>query len=210
MDLAEMRVEYETAGLVEKDLDPDPITQFETWMSQAVKADVIEPNAMVLSTVDSDGQPWARHVLLKGVSKEGFDFFTNYESLKSQQLETNPKACLTFPWLELHRQVIITGTAQHTTSEESVNYWERRTRTSQLGSAASSQSQLLENRQDLEERFGELNRNYETVPRPEHWGGWRIKPRTIEFWQGRADRLHDRFRYTVNSEQGWVINRLWP
>lgn len=208
-----MRLEYETNGLSESDLAADPLDQFDRWFNEAVAAEVYEPNAMVVSTVDVNGQPSSRHVLLKGVTDGAFDFYTNYESLKSADLEANGQAAISFGWLALHRQVNLIGTTSRVPEAESDAYWAVRTRGSQLGGWASAQSHELANREELLSRYREVEERFQNeVPRPPHWGGWRIVPHTIEFWQGRQNRLHDRLRYRRESASGsgWQIVRLAP
>jgi pyridoxamine 5'-phosphate oxidase len=205
-----MRLDYETAGLDIADVDPDPFVQFERWLGEAVAAQVHEPNAMVLSTVDSDGQPWSRYVLLKGVGSHGFEFFTNYESNKSRQLDGQAKASLTFGWLDLHRQVNVSGSVRRLPADESDTYWAVRTRGSQLGGWASAQSSELASRDELTARYDEMEQRFPgEVPRPAHWGGFVVEPHTIEFWQGRQNRLHDRVRFLLDSD-GWRAVRLSP
>ena len=211
VDLARMRLEYETTGLDLGDLDPDPARQFDRWMTEAVEAGVYEPNAMVVSTVDGDGQPWSRTVLLKGAGSAGFDFYTNYESDKSRHLDGNPRAAASFGWYPLHRQVNLAGTVERVSPDESDAYWSVRVRGSQLGAWASEQSRALPDRQALLDRYAEAEARFgDEVPRPEHWGGWRLVPHTIEFWQGRLNRLHDRLRYGRSDAGTWTIVRLSP
>lgn len=207
-----MRLEYETAGLSESDVAEDPFQQFDRWLRDAVAAEVHEPNAMVVSTVDEAGQPWSRYVLLKGVTGGGFDFFTNYESNKSTQLIGHPRGAITFGWLELHRQVNIAGPVERLGDAESESYWAMRTRGSQLGGWASAQSTVLSGRDELTDRFAEVERRFPgEVPRPPHWGGWRLRAESIEFWQGRQNRLHDRLRYRrPEATSGWELVRLSP
>lgn len=207
-----MRLEYETVGLNPSDLGDDPIAAFKQWLSQAVEADLVEPNAMVLSTVDRQGQPWSRHMLLKGVDDNGrFEFYTNYHSNKSGHLTVNPKAALTFGWLGLRRQINIGGTVQRVSPLDSDVYWSQRPRLSQLGALASDQSRNLDDRCELEQRFADHDANYPNeVPRPDHWGGWSLDPTTIEFWQGRPNRLHDRIRFERAAAGNWVSQRLNP
>jgi pyridoxamine 5'-phosphate oxidase len=196
IDLGRMRREYEAEGLDPDDLAEDPIDQFNHWFGEAVDAGLTEANAMVVSTVDPDGQPWSRFVLLKAVTAAGFDFYTNYGSAKSSHLADNPRVALTFGWIELRRQVNITGIASRVPDDESDAYWAVRPRGSQLGGLASPQSRPVASRQELLDRYDEAERAHpDAVARPPHWGGWRVRPRTIEFWQGRTNRLHDRLRY---------------
>jgi pyridoxamine 5'-phosphate oxidase len=192
-------------------MDPNPIRQFQTWLDAAVKADIKEPNAMTLATVDGRGRAAARMVLLKGVDEEGFSFFTNYESRKGQELGENPWAALVFYWDVLYRQVRVEGTAAPLPRHASESYFKSRPHLSQLGALASKQSAVLETREALESRFEELKTRYPEgqVPVPAFWGGYLIEPVALEFWQGRESRLHDRFRYT--RERGdWRIERLAP
>lgn len=206
-----MRAEYEATGIEPEDLHEDPVAQFEAWLIDAVNADVTEPNAMVVATVDADGQPWSRWVLLKDFDGRGFTFYTNYESFKSVQLTANPVASLSFGWLELRRQVTVAGTAERVSDSESDGYWEVRPRGSQLGGWASNQSREIADRSVLDRQYNQADRAHpEQVPRPPHWGGWRVKPHTVEFWQGRLNRLHDRVRYETDSSGGWSRRRLSP
>jgi pyridoxamine 5'-phosphate oxidase len=194
-----------------KDLDPDPVQQFQAWFQPRFNAATPEATAMTLATVTPDGRPAARTVLLKGVSDQGFAFFTNYGSPKGRQLAANPRATLVFHWPEAHRQVIVAGLVARVSDQESDAYFRARPRRSQLGAWASSQSEPLESRPALERRMSQLDRQYRgrDVPRPPFWGGFRLAPETFEFWQGREDRLHDRFRYRREAD-AWIIERLWP
>jgi len=211
MDLARMRLEYEAAGLDGAELDADPLTQFAAWIQVAVEAELDEPNAMVVSTVDGDGQPWSRYLLLKRASAQGFDFYTNYESHKSQQLQGQPRAAATFGWLALRRQVNVAGVVERIADAESDEYWAVRPRGSQIGAWTSNQSRAVADRQELLDRYDEVSRRYpDEVPRPPHWGGWRIVPHAVEFWQGRENRLHDRLRYTRDGAGRWDLARLAP
>ncbi|HEY2953043.1 MAG TPA: pyridoxamine 5'-phosphate oxidase [Verrucomicrobiae bacterium] len=210
--LAHLRKEYTLTGLRRADLNPDPLAQFRKWLQQAVDADVPEPSAMTLATVDAEGQPSARIVLLKGLDERGFSFFTNYESRKGRELAANPRASLLFLWKELERQVGIRGLVSKLSRKESATYFKTRPRGSRLGAWASKQSQVIASRAMLEDKLRELERKFpgEDVPLPPYWGGYILAPAEIEFWQGRPNRLHDRFLYTRASDQGWKIERLSP
>ena len=209
--LADLRRDYALAGLLEKDLAKDPFRQFEKWFQEAEAAKIHEPNAMTLATATRDGRPAARTVLLKGVDGRGFMFFSNYESRKGRELEGNPRATLVFPWLVLERQVIVEGTVSKVAREESETYFHSRPRASQLGAWVSQQSSVIASRAVLEDSMKALEAKYagQDVPLPPHWGGWRLSPETVEFWQGRRSRLHDRLRYQ-RKQDGWVIERLAP
>jgi pyridoxamine 5'-phosphate oxidase len=210
--LADLRRSYQRGGLDEGDLAADPFTQFGDWVQAAIDAGLPEPNAMVLATAAADGRPSARTVLLKAYDERGFTFFTNYGSRKGGELAANPRAALVFPWVELERQVIVVGDVTRTTAEEAAAYFARRPRGSQLGALASEQSTVLASRRQLEERLATLEARHPdgaAVPMPEHWGGFRVRPETVEYWQGRADRLHDRLRYR-RTGTGWAVERLSP
>lgn len=210
MDLNDLGTEFNAHALRRQALLDDPFQQFERWMAQALEAKVTQPNAMTLSTVSPEGQPSARIVYLKGMDHRGFVFFTNYRSRKAAELAHNAKAALMFYWPELNQQVRIEGPVAKTTEEESDDYFASRSRPSQLGAWASEQSDLLTSRDTLEQRYQAVQTQFpKTVPRPDHWGGYRLAPSLLEFWQGRQNRCHDRFVYRV-SPQGWTINRLAP
>ena len=211
MDAGSLRREYTRAGLHEADMDPDPIVQFRTWFENIIAADLHEPNAMILATATSDGRPSARTVLLKGYDERGFVFYTNYEGRKASELEANPACALLFYWGELERQVRIEGRAGRIPSEESDAYFASRPHGSRLGAWASEQSRPVGDRSVLEERLETLEEEYRDreIPRPPFWGGYRVEPHAIEFWQGRENRLHDRISY--RRETGvWRLERLQP
>ena len=211
MDASSLRKEYTSAGLDKADLDPDPIVQFHRWFEKVVDADLHEPNAMTLATATRDGRPSARVVLLKGYDERGFVFYTNYEGRKAGELEANPTCALLFYWGALERQVRIEGRASRLSGEESDAYFSSRPRGSRLGAWASQQSLPVEDRSVLEQRVRELEAEYEgrEIPRPPFWGGYRVEPEVIEFWQGRESRLHDRLVYH-RYRGGWEIERLQP
>jgi len=210
--LADLRREYTLAGLKEQDLDPDPFRQFQKWLQEAVAAGIREPNAMVLATADKSGRPSSRTVLLKGFDERGFIFFTNYLSRKGLELAHNPYAAITFPWVELERQICITGKVSKVSREESSAYFKMRPRGSRLGANVSIQSSVISGREELERRLQQLEAQYpaEEVPLPDNWGGYALMPDQIEFWQGRPNRLHDRLRYTCQPSGTWRIERLSP
>ena len=210
--LSALRQDYAQRGLRRSELEEDPLRMFCKWLGEAQKEAVLEPNAMVLSTVDAAGQPWSRIVLLKVCDARGFAFFTNYEGGKAQQLAAEARAALTFWWGGLERQVNITGCVRKTSRETSAQYFASRPRASQLSAWASRQSCVLEGREQLELSFAEQERRFEgrAVECPETWGGYVLDPEVIEFWQGRRSRLHDRFRFTRNEGGAWRIERLAP
>lgn len=207
------RVQYETAGLDVGDLDPSPIAMWHRWYADAVEAGVAEPNAMVLGTIGVDGVPDSRVVLARGVDDSGISFYGNYQSAKGEELSGHPSASLVFPWLDLHRQVRVRGRVEMMSSAESDTYFASRPRDSRIGAWASEQSRPLADRAELERRVREMEARFpDDVPRPPHWGGWRLVPQQFEFWQGRPSRLHDRFRYVRPDEESpnWSITRLAP
>ncbi|MGV3711211.1 MAG: pyridoxamine 5'-phosphate oxidase [Gemmatimonas sp.] len=211
MSIADIRTDYRLASLSERDVNPDPIAQFNSWFAEAQRAEVAEPNAMVLGTCTPDGFPSTRVVLLKGVSDAGFVFYTDYRSRKGQELDANPRASLCFFWQPLERQVRIMGAVARVSREESRAYFESRPIGSRIGATASIQSSTLTDRADLERRAAELEATFATgeVPLPDHWGGYRVNPTSIEFWQGRSNRLHDRILFTRDGA-GWTRSRLSP
>lgn len=212
MSIADLRKEYTRLGLNEADAATDPFTQFRAWFDAALQANLPEPNAMTLATATPDGVPSARVVLLKGVDERGFVFFTNYESRKGNELAANPHAALVFYWPELERQVRIEGDVERVSAEESDAYFQSRPFGSRIGAWASAQSRPIEGRAWLEQRVAELEARYADgdIPRPPYWGGYRVIPRAVEFWQGRPSRLHDRLRYTRQDDGSWRIERLSP
>lgn len=210
--IADLRKEYSAQSLLETDIEPNPIDQFQKWWADAINSQIDEVNAMTLATASSDGMPSARIMLLKGFDKNGFVFFTNYKSYKSMHLEENPKACLVFFWRELERQVRITGLVKRVSDKESDEYFYSRPAGSQVGAWASNQSQIIESRQWLEEKYMNLTEEFrqKELKRPSHWGGYLVTPVIIEFWQGRPSRLHDRIQYTLEEDGSWKIERLSP
>ncbi|AFZ58377.1 pyridoxamine 5'-phosphate oxidase [Anabaena cylindrica FACHB-243] len=211
-NIADLRKDYTLQDLNENQIDPNPFIQFKTWFDQATTAQLPEPNAMTLATCTPDGKPSARMVLLKDFDERGFVLFTNYNSHKGQELTANPHAALVFWWAELERQVRIVGTVEKISKEQSDGYFEMRSANSRLGAWASNQSEVIAGREVLERQLQEFQRKYENqeVPRPPHWGGFRVIPQEIEFWQGRSSRLHDRLLYTHLDHGSWKIERLSP
>jgi pyridoxamine 5'-phosphate oxidase len=211
MSIADLRREYARARLDEKDVSQDPILEFARWFAQAQEAQVGEPNAMTLATATRDGAPSGRTVLLKGFDERGFVFFTDYRSRKGAELEANPQAALVFFWGELERQVRITGTVERTSPKESEAYFQTRPLGSRLGAWVSHQSRVIPSRSQLESGLREVKERFSSgeVPLPPHWGGYRVRPQEIEFWQGRENRLHDRIRYVREGDR-WRVERLSP
>jgi len=211
--ISQLRVARSTEGLDESEVDPDPIVQFGRWMSEALDAGLRMPNEMTLATADAEGRPAARVVLLKGVDDDGFIFFTNYESRKGKQLTENPHAALVFYWPELERQVDVTGEVERVSSDESDAYWRTRPAESRRAAWASRQSEVIANRSELDDQVLAIEQRFpddDDIPRPAHWGGFRLVPSTIEFWQGRPNRLHDRLMFRRVADVGWIIERLSP
>lgn len=209
---ASLRKDYKQKSLSEADIASDPIAQFDVWWQEALASEIDEVNAMTLATTDTEGMPDARIVLLKGFDPAGFVFYTNYESSKGRQLELNPKACLVFFWKELERQVRIYGMVERTSALESDAYFNSRPRGSRIGAWVSPQSSIISNRSWLEKQEDKWQEAFKDgeVPRPAHWGGFRVKPFKVEFWQGRPNRLHDRLKYALEANGQWKIERLAP
>ncbi|MGY6020452.1 pyridoxamine 5'-phosphate oxidase [Streptomyces spinosirectus] len=213
-DPAAMRRHYRAEGLAETDLPATPVAHFASWFEQAAtEAHLFEPNAMVVSTADAEGRPSSRTVLLKSFDEQGFVFYTNYNSRKAADLAENPYVSLLFPWHPMARQVIVSGVARRTGRDETAAYFRTRPHGSQLGAWASAQSSVIAGREELDAAYAELATRYpegEKVPVPPHWGGFRVAPRSVEFWQGRENRLHDRLRYVAQAAGGWQVERLSP
>jgi pyridoxamine 5'-phosphate oxidase len=210
--IANIRKDYSSQSLLETDVELNPIDQFQKWWDEAIKSEIDEVNAMTLATASSDGMPAARIMLLKGFDKNGFVFFTNYKSYKAMHLEENPKACLVFFWKELERQVRITGLVKRVSEKDSDEYFLSRPAGSQVGAWASSQSQVIQSREWLENRYLQLTEEFKQkeLKRPPHWGGYIVTPVIMEFWQGRPSRLHDRIQYSLEENGSWKIERLSP
>ena len=205
-----LRISYEQGDLNESDVSNNPIKQFDSWMKIAISKNVSEPNAMILATADLQGQPSARNVLLKSFDEQGFIFFTNKTSDKAEDINENPKVTLLFSWIDLHRQVIIKGTAEEISTQDSQSYFKTRPYGSKISAWVSNQSKKIKSREELEIKVKEFMEKYpDEVPMPNHWGGYLVKPTSIEFWQGRPSRLHDRIRYT-KDKQSWIIERISP
>ncbi len=211
LNIADIRKEYKLQSLLEKDVDADPVRQFQKWWNEAMMSDIEEPNAMTISTSNKNGKPSARIVLLKGLSNDGFVFFTNYESRKGKELKENPYASLLFFWKELERQVRIEGTVTKTDEEKSTEYFLTRPDASKIGAWSSPQSNVIKSREVLEKNVIKYQQQFNAgnIPRPAHWGGYIVKPTLIEFWQGRPSRLHDRIQYRLANNK-WIIERLAP
>lgn len=212
-NIQQLRREYAQASLDERDVAENPFEQFQKWFEEALNSNVLEPNAMTLATSDAAGNPSARIVLLKGLTDDGFVFFTNYRSRKGEELAQNSRACLLFFWKELERQVRIEGAASKISEAVSTEYFQSRPKASQIGASVSPQSQIIESRELLEQKYQEIAEKYkdsDVLPRPAHWGGYAVKPEKIEFWQGRPSRLHDRILYSLTDSKIWKIERLAP
>lgn len=211
-DIAALRKEYSQAELDEGSVNQNPFLQFEKWFEEAKNSEILEPNAMVLATADANGQPFQRTVLLKTYNEDGFVFYSNYSSRKANQINSNSRVSLNFPWYSLERQVTITGQAKKVTSKESLAYFLTRPRGSQLGAWVSNQSEVITSRSILEMKLAEMKNKFKEgkIPLPDNWGGYRVIPDSIEFWQGRPNRLHDRIMYESTENNNWNIKRLSP
>ena len=212
MDISSLRQEYATTGITKDSLNSNPFKQFEVWFNQAIEAGILEPNAMSLTTVSKEGVPSVRTVLLKGYDEQGFVFYTNYGSRKAKDISENPTVAVLFPWLGLERQVIIQGSAHKVSTAQSIKYFASRPRGSQLGAWVSNQSGHISSRSVLETTLSKLKEKFAAgeVPLPDFWGGYRIEPTYIEFWQGRSNRLHDRLGYELESDNSWTLKRKSP
>ncbi|MGL4340330.1 MAG: pyridoxamine 5'-phosphate oxidase [Rhodoglobus sp.] len=213
MDSLHRHTDYGSVALSEDEIDSHPLDQFARWLTSAEQAGIYEPNGMVLSTVDAQSRPSSRTVLLKGLDRSGFEFVTNYESAKGRELDDNSQVALLFPWYALNRQVIVLGSASHSSADTSDRHFASRPRESQLASLASRQSQPIASRAELEQRVAIITDEHEgtaSIPRPPWWGAIRVVPRSVEFWQGRSSRMHDRLRYSRASDDSWMIERLQP
>ncbi len=211
--LAAMRRSYERGGLSEDEIAGDWLAQLRAWMDETERAGLDEPNAMVLATADAAGRPSARTVLLKGLDERGLVFFTGHDSRKGRELAANPHATLLFAWIALQRQVVVEGSVKRVSDADGDAYWASRPRRSRLGALASPQSQVIAGRETLEHALAELEARYPAdadIPRPERWGGYRVVPESVEFWQGRPDRLHDRLRFRRGDSGAWTLERLAP
>ncbi|TFC82561.1 pyridoxamine 5'-phosphate oxidase [Cryobacterium sinapicolor] len=213
MESLTSHTDYGAVSLTEAQVNVDPMLEFAAWLGAAERAGLYEPNAMVVGTIDPDGRPSSRTVLLKGLDGSGFEFVTNYDSRKGRALRANPGVTLLFPWYPMQRQVIVYGTAHATDAAASDAYFARRPRPARIAALASEQSEPIVSRERLEEQVREIERRYPDdteIPRPADWGGFRVVPHAIEFWQGRTSRLHDRLRFTAQESGGWMLERLQP
>ena len=211
-ELSVIRKDYRLQSLLEKDVDSNPIKQFEKWWQETINSKIEEPNAMTLATSTTDGKPSARIVLLKGIKENGFVFFNNYDSKKGNEIQDNPYGCLVFLWKELERQVRIEGEIKKISENESDEYFSKRPIESRIGAWGSPQSKVIKNREVLEKNVSVYTKKFQSqnIPRPVNWGGYILNPTLIEFWQGRTGRLHDRLQYTINENGSWIIERLAP
>jgi len=211
-NIADLRREYSQAALEIDSVLQEPVQQFEKWFKEAQEAEILEPNAMVLSTVDADNRPFQRTVLMKALDDRGIVFYTNYKSRKAEQIAQNNQVSILFPWYALERQVLITGRAEKVSTAESMAYFASRPFGSRLGAWVSQQSKVISSRSILEMKLAEMKQKFKDgkVPLPDFWGGYRVVPESFEFWQGRKNRLHDRLYYSANPEGGWAIERMSP